>query len=305
MKNDKPILVVAVGGNALLQRGETMSHGNQAKNIAIAADALAKLNQDYRVVIVHGNGPQVGLLALQNLAYTDTPPYPLDILGAETQGMIGYMMTQSLRRSLPNTEISTILTQVAVDSNDPAFNDPNKFIGPVYDKATAELMADKYNWSIKPDGEYWRRVVPSPQPQAILEINSIKTLLEQDHMVICCGGGGCPVVDGENGCQGVEAVIDKDLSAAVLATQLGAEHFLILTDGDYVCVDWGTPNEKPLHDVSVDEITQYQFAAGSMAPKVDACCTFAKATNGTSHIGSLHKTAEIMSHNSGTHISIE
>ena len=303
MKNSKPILVVAVGGNALLQRGETMSHSNQEKNIAVAADALAKLSLDYRVVIVHGNGPQVGLLALQNLAYTDAPPYPMDVLGAETQGMIGYMMAQALRRTQPSREVSTILTQVAVDNQDPAFADPNKFIGPVYDQSTAEMMAEKYGWTIKPDGEYWRRVVPSPHPQSILEIASIRSLLDNDQIVICCGGGGCPVVIGEQGYQGVEAVIDKDWSAAVLATQLGAEHFLILTDGDYVCVDWGTPDEKPLYDVSVAEINQYQFAAGSMAPKVDACCEFARATGGTGHIGSLHKANEVMARVSGTHIS--
>lgn len=303
MNNSKPILVVAVGGNALLQRGEPMSHANQVKNISVATEALAKLSQDHRVVIVHGNGPQVGLLALQNLAYTDAPPYPMDVLGAETQGMIGYMMAQALRRALPEKEVSTVLTQVAVDHNDPAFANPSKFIGPVYDQATAELMAEKYGWTIKPDGEYWRRVVPSPHPQAILDLASIQTLLDNGHTVICCGGGGCPVVEDECGYQGIEAVIDKDWSAAVLATQLGAEHFLILTDGDYVCVDWGTPREKPLYDVTVAEISQYQFAAGSMAPKVEACCKFAEATRGTGHIGSLHKANEVMSHLSGTHIS--
>ncbi|MCW8329001.1 carbamate kinase [Photobacterium sp. SDRW27] len=302
MDNNKPIIVVAVGGNALLQRGELMSYENQFSNIAIATQALAKLSEEYRVVIVHGNGPQVGLLALQNLAYTDAPPYPLDVLGAETQGMIGYMMAQGLKRALPDGKFSTVLTQIAVDENDPAFDAPDKFIGPIYDQQTAADKARQYGWTVKQDGEFWRRVVPSPYPQQILELDSIRTLLDAGHTVICCGGGGCPVVHTQQGYEGVEAVIDKDLSAAVLAKRLGAQHFLILTDGDFVCVDWGTPNEKPLYDVSVNELKQYTFAAGSMAPKVNACCDFAAATLGIGHIGSLHKAYEIMAHQSGTHI---
>ncbi|MEH6531205.1 MAG: carbamate kinase [Photobacterium frigidiphilum] len=302
MENNKPIIVVAVGGNALLQRGELMSYDNQFNNIAIATQALAKLSAEYQVVIVHGNGPQVGLLALQNLAYSDAPPYPLDVLGAETQGMIGYMMAQGLKRSAPNGNFSTLLTQVIVDENDPAFTDLNKFIGPVYDQQTAEDKAKQFGWTIKPDGQYWRRVVPSPKPQHILELDSIRTLLAADHTVICCGGGGCPVIKTPNGYDGIEAVIDKDLSAAMLAKELGAQHFLILTDGDNVCVDWGTPTEKPLHHVTVKELNQYTFAAGSMAPKVDACCEFALETLGTGHIGSLHKAYEIMMDQSGTHI---
>ncbi|PSW18102.1 carbamate kinase [Photobacterium sanctipauli] len=302
MENNKPIIVVAVGGNALLQRGELMSFENQQKNIAVATAALAKLSEDHRVVIVHGNGPQVGLLALQKFAYTDAPPYPLDVLGAETQGMIGYMIAQGLKQNLPGHKVSTVLTQVEVDANDPAFASPNKFIGPVYDKQTADDKAAEFGWSIKADGEYWRRVVPSPLPQKIVELDSIRTLLAADHTVICCGGGGCPVIDTAEGYKGVEAVIDKDLSAAVLAQQLGAEHYLILTDGDFVCVDWGTPNEQPLYDVTVDQIQQYAFAAGSMQPKVDACCAFAKSTNGVGHIGSLDKAQAIMAKQSGTHI---
>ncbi|MGF1788320.1 carbamate kinase [Photobacterium swingsii] len=306
MSDNKPIIVVAVGGNALLQRGELMSYENQKSNIAVATQALAKLSEAYRVVIVHGNGPQVGLLALQNLAYADAPPYPLDVLGAETQGMIGYMMAQGLQQALPNGKVSTVLTQIEVDANDPAFDEPNKFIGPVYDHETAQQKATQYGWSIKADGEYWRRVVPSPMPQKIVELDGIRTLLAADHTVICCGGGGCPVINAgeEFGYQGVEAVIDKDLSAAVLAKQLGAEHYLILTDGEYVCVDWGTPNEKALHQISVEDIQQYTFAAGSMAPKVEACCEFATATKGIGHIGSLHKASEIMANQSGTHIHL-
>lgn len=302
MNNVKPIIVVAVGGNALLQRGELMSFENQVKNIDVASKALAKLSEDYRVVIVHGNGPQVGLLALQNLAYADAPPYPLDVLGAETQGMIGYMMIQGLKKYMPNGSVSTILTQIEVDRNDAAFADPSKFIGPVYDQKVAQEKAQEFGWHIKPDGEYWRRVVPSPLPQKIVEIDGIRTLLDAGHTVICCGGGGCPVIDDGQQLTGVEAVIDKDLSAATLAKQLNAEHFLILTDGDNVCLDWGKPTETPLHDVTVEELQQYTFAAGSMAPKVDACSDFARETKGTGHIGSLHKAFEIMQGISGTHI---
>ncbi|PSU33876.1 carbamate kinase [Photobacterium lutimaris] len=302
MKKGKPIIVVAVGGNALLQRGELMSYENQASNIDVASKALAQLSEDYRVVVVHGNGPQVGLLALQNLAYADAPPYPLDVLGAETQGMIGYMMAQSMRKYMRNGQVSTVVTQILVDKDDPAFGKPNKFIGPVYDKQTAQAKAVQYGWQIKPDGEYWRRVVPSPFPKGIIEIDSIRTLLDAGHTVICCGGGGCPVIEHEGEINGVEAVVDKDFSAATLAKQLNAEHFLILTDGDYVCVDWGKPTEQPLYDVTVKQLLQYTFAAGSMAPKVEACCEFASHSLGTAHIGSLHKASDIMASRSGTHI---
>jgi len=304
MNNKKPIIVVAIGGNALLQRGEVMSYDNQIKNIDVATQALAKLSEDYRIVIVHGNGPQVGLLALQNLSYTDVPPYPLDVLGAETQGMIGYMMAQSMKKYMPTGKISTLLTQIAVDKNDDAFSNPNKFIGPIYDRITAQEKSREFGWNIKPDGEYWRRVVPSPYPKKIVEIDAIRTLLNADYTVICCGGGGCPILENEDGFSGVEAVIDKDLSAATLAKQLNADHFLILTDGDNVCVDWGKPTEVALYDVTVEELKQYTFAAGSMRPKVDACCAYTQETNGTGHIGSLHKAYEIMDGRSGTHIHL-
>ncbi|PIJ50081.1 carbamate kinase [Erwinia sp. OLTSP20] len=302
MNKEKPVLVVAVGGNALLQRGEVMSYENQKKNIDVAAHSLAELNKSWRVVIVHGNGPQVGLLALQGLSYRDVPPYPMDVLGAESQGMIGYMLAQSLKKYIPEMTVSTLLTQVRVDKNDPAFKDPNKFIGPVYSEQIARERAKEFGWDIKPDGEYWRRVVPSPAPQSIVEIDSIHALLAAGNMVICCGGGGCPVVYHPEGPEGVEAVIDKDLSAATLAKQLNAEHFLILTDGDNVCVNWGKPDEKPLYDITVEQIERYKFAAGSMGPKVAACCDFARLTSGTGHIGSLHKAALIMEGKSGTHI---
>ncbi len=298
----KPIIVIAVGGNALLQRGEVMSCDNQKKSIEITAESIAKLHQDYRVVIVHGNGPQVGLLALQNLAYKDCPPYPFDVLGAETQGMIGYLMQQSIKNKLPNANIATLLTQVAVNADDPAVQDPNKFIGPVYDKEEAEKLAAENNWSIKPDGDKWRRVVPSPLPHKIIEADTIKNLLDNDHIVICGGGGGAPVIEENGQLKGFEAVIDKDMTAELVAESIGADHLVILTDGTHACVNWNTPDEIKLTDVTVEEMEDYEFAAGSMGPKVDACCKFAKNTGNVGHIGDLHLALDIMEGKSGTHI---
>lgn len=299
---DKPILVVAIGGNALLQRGELMSCENQRKSIAATAQSLAKLYEKYRLVIVHGNGPQVGLLALQNLAYHDCPPYPMDVLGAETQGMIGYLMQQGIRRELPNTEVTTLITQVVVDANDPSIANPSKFIGPVYDKETAEKLAAEHGWIIKPDGIYWRRVVPSPAPIKAMETDAIKCLLERDHIVICGGGGGAPVVSNGETVEGFEAVIDKDATAAMLAKEIGAAELLILTDGTHVCLNWGEPNERQLTDVTVSEMRGYSFPPGSMGPKVDACCDFAEATGGVGNIGDLYHALDVMNRTTGTHI---
>ncbi len=299
---EKPILVVAVGGNALLQRGELMSCDNQKKSIESTARSLAKLHEKYRLVIVHGNGPQVGLLALQNLSYRDCPPYPLDVLGAETQGMVGYLMQQAIKKELPNKDVTTLVTQVMVDANDPAIADPSKFIGPIYDKETAQKLAKEHNWTIKPDGDYWRRVVPSPAPAKIIESHAIKCLLDNDHIVVCGGGGGAPVVKNGPDIEGFEAVIDKDATASLLAKEIGAAELLILTDGSHVCVDWGTPNEKPLTDVTVDEMRNYSFAAGSMGPKVNACCEFAEQTGGTGNIGDLYQAIDVMNRKTGTRI---
>ncbi|MFB9143466.1 carbamate kinase [Vibrio artabrorum] len=298
----KPILVVAVGGNALLQRGEIMSCDNQKKSISATSEALAKLHEKYRLVVVHGNGPQVGLLALQNLAYQDCPSYPFDVLGAETQGMIGYLIQQSLKNKLPGKHVTTVLTQIAVDENDPAIVDPSKFIGPIYDRDTAVSLAEENNWVIKPDGNKWRRVVPSPAPKAIVESDAIKCLLEQDHIVICGGGGGAPVIDNKGTLSGFEAVIDKDMTAALIANEVGASDLLILTDGTHACVDWGLPTERKLEAVTIDEIGIYEFAAGSMGPKVAACCNFAE-TGGTGHIGDLYLALDVMNRSTGTHIS--
>lgn len=299
---EKPILVVAIGGNALLQRGELMSCENQKKSVDTTAHSLAKLHEKYRLVIVHGNGPQVGLLALQNLSYRDCPPYPLDVLGAETQGMVGYLLQQSIKNKLPGKKVTTLVTQVMVDSQDPAIADPSKFIGPIYDKETAFRLAEQHDWTVKPDGDHWRRVVPSPAPSRIMESDAIKDLLAQDHIVICGGGGGAPVIKNDTNIEGFEAVIDKDATAALLAKEIGAAELLILTDGKYVYQDWGKPNARPLTDVTVREICEFTFAAGSMGPKVDACCDFAEQTGGIGNIGDLHEAIGVMNRESGTRI---
>ncbi len=298
----KPIIVVAVGGNALLQRGEVMSCENQQKSIAQTASSLAELSKNYRLVIVHGNGPQVGLLSLQNNAYKDCPPYPFDVLGAETQGMIGYLIQQGLNAAIEDRYTTTILTRIVVDENDPAVADPSKFIGPVYTEEQAKQLAEANHWVVKPDGSHWRRVVPSPKPQEILEIKAIKDLLEKEHLVICGGGGGAPVIEKDGAYVGFEAVIDKDMTAALIAEQIGAEHLLILTDGTHVCLNWGTPQEQKLENVTIEQMKQYSFPAGSMGPKVDACCQFVEKTEQSGHIGDLSFALEIIEGKSGTHI---
>jgi len=246
----KPTLVVALGGNALLKRGEPLEAAIQRKNIDLAAGVIAQLTQRWRVVLVHGNGPQVGLLALQNSAYTGVTPYPLDVLGAESQGMIGYMLQQSLKNRLPDCEVSVLLTQVAVDLADPALSNPTKYIGPVYDQTQADALAKEKGWCFKADGSYFRRVVASPQPMRIVERDAIEALIQRDHLVICNGGGGVPVVEKADGLHGIEAVIDKDLSAALLARQLEADALLILTDADAVYLNWGTPEQRPLTEAT-------------------------------------------------------
>lgn len=298
----KPIIVVAVGGNALLQRGEVMSCENQQKSIAQTATSLAELSKNYRLVIVHGNEPQVGLLSLQNNAYKDCPPYPFDVLGAETQGMIGYLIQQGLNAAIEDRYTTTILTRIVVDENDPAVADPSKFIGPVYTEEQAKQLAEANHWVVKPDGSHWRRVVPSPKPQEILEIKAIKDLLEKEHLIICGGGGGAPVIEKDGAYVGFEAVIDKDMTAALIAEQIGAEHLLILTDGTHVCLNWGTPQEQRLENVTIEQMKQYSFPAGSMGPKVDACCQFVEKTGQSGHIGDLSFALEIIEGKSGTHI---
>lgn len=302
----KPLLVVALGGNALLKRGEPLEADIQRRNIEQAACAIADLTDQWRVILVHGNGPQVGLLAVQNSTCDLTSPWPLDILVAETQGMIGYLLQQALQNHLPDTQISMLLTQVEVDADDPAFLNPTKYIGPVYSARQAQQVSAEQGWTMKADGEHIRRVVPSPSPINIVEHQAIQALTEQGHLVICNGGGGIPVLrDVEGKHKGAEAVIDKDRSAALLATQLSADALLILTDADAVYLNWGKPDSRAVHQATPADLQGIAFDEGSMGPKIAAACEFVTQCAGIAGIGSLVDAATILSGRKGTLISIE
>lgn len=298
-------IVVALGGNALLRRGEPMTADNQRANIRIAAEQIAKIHPGNELVIAHGNGPQVGLLSLQAAAYTQVSPYPLDVLGAETEGMIGYIIEQELGNLLDfEVPLATLLTQVEVDAKDPAFQHPSKPIGPVYEKAEAEALAAEKGWTIAPDGDKYRRVVASPRPKRIFEIRPITWLLEKGSIVICAGGGGIPTMYGEDGkLQGIEAVIDKDLCSSLLAGQLDADLLVIATDVKAAFIDFGKPTQKAIGQAHPDEMEKLGFAAGSMAPKVQAACEFARLTGKPAVIGSLSDIEAIVQGRAGTRIS--
>ena len=291
---------MALGGNALLRRGEPMDVGVQRANVKLAAEAVAAIAREHRVVVTHGNGPQVGMLALQNEATTDVPAYPLDVLDAESEGMVGYLLEQELGRHLPRARLATLLTQVVVSPGDPAFRNPTKPVGPVYDEAEARRLASERGWAVAPDGGSWRRVVPSPAPRQIVEIETIRILVDHGVTVTCVGGGGIPVVpDGEGGLRGVEAVIDKDLAAAVLATALRADALLLLTDVDGVHRHW--PDDgPPIREASVRELRSLRLAAGSMQPKVDALCRFVEGGGALGAIGALEDAGAILQGHAGT-----
>jgi carbamate kinase len=297
-------IVIALGGNALLQRGQPMTAANQRANIRTAAERIAQVVPGNEVVIAHGNGPQVGLLALQAEAYGDVAPYPLDVLGAETEAMIGYVIEQELGNLLPvETPLATVLTMIEVDPHDPAFAHPTKPIGPVYDRWTAEKHARDDGWAIAPDGDDFRRVVASPEPRRIFELRPIRQLLEMGTVVICAGGGGIPTVYDEHGrLHGVEAVIDKDLASSLLARELGADLLVIATDVDGVYVDWGTPGQRRLGQVTPDELEPMALPAGSMAPKVRAACRFVRETGHEAVIGSLGDIADLVDGRGGTRV---
>ncbi len=299
-------IVAALGGNALLERGEPMTAENQRANVRRAAAALAGLvKAGHALVITHGNGPQVGLLALQAAA-SPHPPFPLDVLDAESAGMIGYVIQQELGNLVDDKLFATLLTQVRVDPDDPAFSHPAKPIGPVYDEATARRLAAGRGWSVAPDGDRWRRVVPSPRPLEILEAEVLTFLVGHGVIVICAGGGGIPVVRLEDGSiAGVEAVIDKDLASSLLARQLDADMLLMLTDVDAVYLDWGTPKARALGHVRAGEISATDFPAGSMGPKVEAAVLFAQATGKAAAIGRLGDAAEIVAGRRGTCIEAD
>jgi carbamate kinase len=276
----------------------------QRRNIRTAAVAMAPVASEHQLVVSHGNGPQVGLLALQGAAYKADEAYPLDVLGAETEGMIGYMIEQELGNLLPfEVPFATLLTMVEVDGNDPGFKDPTKFVGPVYDEAQAQRIKAEKGWTFKLDGDKWRRVVPSPQPKRIFEIRPIRWLLDQGTIVICAGGGGIPTMyapDADRKLVGVEAVIDKDLCSELLARELDADLFVMATDADAVFVGWGTPEARAIHTASPEALSEHKFPAGSMGPKVDAACRFARATGHRAAIGALADIEAIVRGDKGT-----
>jgi carbamate kinase len=302
------LIVVALGGNALLRRGEPMTAENQRANVRLAAKALAPIADKHQLVVGHGNGPQVGLLALQGAAYTSVEAYPLDMLGAQTEGMIGYLIEQELGNLLPfERPFATLLTMVEVDMRDPAFGNPTKFIGPVYDEAEADRIRAEKGWVFKQDGSHWRRVVPSPEPKRIFELRPIKWLLEHDTIVIAAGGGGIPTVyepGADRTLVGVECVIDKDLASELLARELQADLFVMLTDADAVYLDWGTPGQRAIRSASPAALRAHPFAAGSMGPKVEAACRFVDATGNRAAIGALADLERILAGEAGTTVSL-
>ena len=294
-------IVAALGGNALLRRGEPLDAELQRRNVTRAVNALAAVAREHDLVVTHGNGPQVGLLALQAAAYHDVDPYPLDVLGAETEGMIGYLLEQGLGNELPGRDVATLLTQVVVNPRDPAFARPTKFVGPAYIEEEARSVASVHGWTVAPDGQGWRRVVASPEPQSIVELRTIRLLVESGVLVVCVGGGGVPVVASPDGAlQGIEAVIDKDLAAALLARELGADVLLMLTDVPGIELDHGTPAARLLRRTTPHELRELDLPAGSMGPKAEAACRFVEHTGGVAAIASLDQALAALAGVSGT-----
>ena len=295
-------IVIAIGGNALLERGQKPEAATQRANAIRAVEALAPLAARHEVVITHGNGPQVGMLALESAADPALErPYPLDVLGAQTQGMIGYWLLQALQNTLPGRQVAAIVNQTLVSAADPAFADPTKFVGPVYDEATAHRLAGERGWQVKPDGDYWRRVVPSPAPERVVETRIIRLLLASGAIVVCAGGGGVPAIRNENGhLEGVEAVVDKDLATSVLAESLEADALLLLTDVPAVMRGFGTPQAEPILRATPAALRREDFPAGSMGPKVEAVCRFVELTGDLAGIGALSDAELILNGKAGT-----
>ena len=303
-------VVVALGGNALLRRGQPMAVENQRENVRVACDRLAPIAEQHELIISHGNGPQIGLLALEEAAYTEVPESPLDVLGAETQGMIGYLIEEELGNRLPfEKPLATLLTMIEVDPDDPAFTNPSKPIGPQYDQAEADKLATERGWTFKPDGNKMRRVVPSPVPQRIFEHRPIKWLLDHGCVVICAGGGGIPTAyrPGRE-LVGVEAVIDKDRASALLARDIEADMLIMATDAQAVFVGFGTPQQRAIVAADPDALlAEYhaEFAAGSMLPKVQAACEFAGATGKPAVIGALADIDAMLAGTAGTRVAAD
>jgi carbamate kinase len=299
-------IVVALGGNALLRRGEPMTIEHQLANVELACDHLAPIARAQELVVAHGNGPQIGLLALEAAAYEPVPPYPLDVLGAETQGMIGYLLERELTNRLGMwPPVATLLTMIEVDAADPAFGEPTKPIGPDYEPATADDLATAHGWVFRPDGDRLRRVVPSPAPKRIVEHRQIRWLLERGCVVICAGGGGIPTMDrGDGRLTGVEGVIDKDLASSLLARAVGADLLVLATDVAAVYLDFGGPGQAAIVAAHPDTLLEHRdhFAAGSMRPKVAAACEFARVADRPAVIGSLGDLEQLVAGRAGTRV---
>jgi carbamate kinase len=297
-------VVAALGGNALLRRGERPDAEPQRLNVVRAAQSLAPLAHDHELVVTHGNGPQVGVLAVESATDpTLTRPYPLDPLGAETQGLIGYWLAQGLGNELPDRSVVAVVTQCVVDPHDPAFGRPTKFVGSVYDEPAATRLAAERGWTVAPDGGAWRRVVPSPEPRRVVEAGVVRLLVEHRVVVVCAGGGGVPVVENGTGdLEGVEAVIDKDLASALLAEELGADALLLLTDVAAVETDFGRPGSAAIREANASSLRAHGFPAGSMGPKVEAACRFVERTGGLAAIGALTDAAALLAGAAGTRV---
>lgn len=293
---------MALGGNALLRRGEPATAANQLRAARAAAEALRPVSERTRLVVTHGNGPQVGLLALKEDAYGDVAPYPLDVLDAETEGQIGYVIELALDNAIDHQDTVTVITRVLVDADDPAFGDPTKFIGPVYDERRAQALAGARGWVVKPDGDRWRRVVPSPDPKQIIQLGAIRGLVDGGFLVVCVGGGGVPVIADGSGHAGVEAVIDKDLASSLLAVGLGADILALATDVDAVYTDWGTQHQQAVVRATPAWLRAQSFADGSMGPKVEAVCRFVEATGNRAAIGRLDEMPGLVDGTAGTQI---
>lgn len=296
-------IVVALGGNALLRRGESPESAIQLQHVSEASPALAKAAMEHEVVLVHGNGPQVGMLALESAADPALAhPYPFSDLVAETQGVIGYWLQQGLTNAGLTKPVVTLVTQTVVAADDPAFDDPTKFVGTVYGEERAHELADANGWTVRADGAGWRRVVASPLPQRVIELETARTLLDGGTTVVLAGGGGVPVVEGQHGLTGVEAVVDKDFVAALVATELEADLLVLLTDVDGVMTDYGTPQQRLIREVGADELRALDFPAGSMGPKVSAACRFVQDTGKHAAIGALGDASDVISGAVGTQI---
>ncbi len=294
--------MIALGGNALLPRGEAPEAASQLHAARRAAQMLAPAAENRRLVVTHGNGPQVGLLALMGEAYEAVDPYPLDVLDAESAGQIGYVIELELDNAIDDRDTVALITRVVVREDDPAFGDPTKFIGPVYDEEAARVIERRRGWTIGRDGDGFRRVVPSPEPQSIAQLPAIRRLSESGFLVVCAGGGGIPVVEEGSGHRGIEAVIDKDLCSARLAIDLDAELLVLATDVDAVYLDWGSADQKAIGRTTPSELRAHDFPTGSMGPKVEAVCRVVESGGVRAAIGSLEQLPGLLEGTAGTQV---